>query len=512
AARNNSKTKTQRNNPTDAQLAQALRDVLVENKAREVPAWDGKSWRPLIHKRAWREIDNVTVNIGQRLHNLKKNPTARVGREEWDALGGNGYQWLLDMGGRPLPDAAESAKKNPTDAQLAQALREVLVDNKAREVPAWDDDTSLRPLIHIRAWREIDNVTVNIGQRLHDLKNKPTARVGREEWDALGGNGYQWLLDMGGRPLPDAAESAKKNPTDAQLAQALRDVLVENKAREVPAWDGKSWRPLIHIRAWREIDNVTVNIGQRLHDLKKNPTARVGREEWDALGGNGYQWLLDMGGRPLPDAAEPAKNNPTDAQWAQALLQVLHKLPEPDTSGERRLPPGTLRHTINDIDNEEVKISVNIGRRLHNLKNKPTARVGREEWDALGGNGYQWLLDMGGRPLPDAAEPAKKNPTDAQLAQALRDVLVENKAHEVPAWDGKSWRPLIHSRAWREIDNVRVNIGQRLQNLKKKPTARVGREERKALGGNGYGWLLGLIDAGLTRGQADRLVADGLVP
>ncbi|MFC5099235.1 OTU domain-containing protein [Kibdelosporangium philippinense] len=159
-----------------------------------------------------------------------------------------------------------------------------------------------------------------------------------------------------------------------------------------------------------------------------------------------------------------------------------------------------------------MKISVNIGRRLHNLKNKPTARVGREEWDALGGNGYQWLLDMGGRPLPDAAEPAKKNPTDAQLAQALRDVLVENKAHEVPAWDGKSWRPLIHSRAWREIDNVRVNIGQRLQNLKKKPTARVGREERKALGGNGYGWLLGLIDAGLTRGQADRLVADGLVP
>ncbi|MFB9306035.1 hypothetical protein, partial [Kibdelosporangium philippinense] len=184
------------------------------------------------------------------------------------------------------------------------------------------------------------------------------------------------------------------------------------------------------------------------------------------------------------------RNNPTDAQWAQALREVLHKLPEPDTSGERRLPPRTLRHTINDIDNEEVKISVNIGQRLHNLKKNPTARVGREEWDALGGNGYQWLLDMVGRPLPDAAEP-KNNPTDAQLAQALRDVLIDNKAHEVPAWDDDtSLRPLINSTAWREIDNVRVNIGQRLHNLKKNPTARVGREEWDALGGNGYQWLL----------------------
>ncbi|MFB9299163.1 hypothetical protein, partial [Kibdelosporangium philippinense] len=492
---NNSKTKTQRNNPTDAQWAQALLQVL--HKLPEPDTSGERRLPPQTLRHTINDIDNeevkISVNIGRRLHNLKKNPTARVGREEWDALGGNGYQWLLDMGGRPLPDAAEPAKKKPTDAQLAQALREVLIDNKAHEVPAWDDDTSLRPLINSTAWREIDNVTVNIGQHLHDLKKKPTARVGREEWDALGGNGYQWLLDMVGRPLPDAAESAKKNPTDAQLAQALREVLIDNKAHEVPAWDDDtSRRPLIHIRVWREIDNVTVNIGHRLHNLKDKPTARVGREEWDALGGNGYQWLLDMVGRPLPDAAKSAKKNPTDAQRAQALRDVLvknkaHEVPAWDGKSRR---PLIHKRVWREIDN----VTVNIGQRLHNLKDKPTARVGREEWDALGGNGYQWLLDMGGRPLPDAAEPAKNNPTDAQWAQALRDVLVDNKAREVPAWDGKSRRPLIHKRAWREIDNVRVNIGQRLHDLEKEPSISVGREERKALGGNGYGWLLGLTD------------------
>ncbi|MFC5099726.1 hypothetical protein, partial [Kibdelosporangium philippinense] len=120
-----------------------------------------------------------------------------------------------------------------------------------------------------------------------------------------GGQRLSMVVGYGGRPLPDAARPAKNNPTDAQLAQALRDVLVDNKAHEVPAWDDKSRRPLINSTAWREIDNVTVNIGQRLHNLKKKPTARVGRRNgthWGATVINGC-WIWAA---PLPDAAEPA--------------------------------------------------------------------------------------------------------------------------------------------------------------------------------------------------------------